>query len=206
VNGMPRRSFDRPLILLGAGGHGRVVAELVTACGGTLLGVCDPSLAEQGTLEWHGLPVLGGDEYLENVKPGEVLLLNGIGMMPGSEVRRSVFQRLSQSGFEFPVLVHRAAWVAGSVVLEPGVQVMAGAVLQPGVTVGSNSIINTGSSVDHDSVIGQHCHIAPGVTLCGDVEVGNHVFVGAGATLIQGVVLGPDVFVKAGKVITRNVV
>lgn len=205
MTGTPLRAFDRPLILLGAGGHGRVVAELATACGGTLLGVCDPSLAEQEVLEWHGLPVLGGDEYLEKVKPGEVFLLNGIGMMPGSKVRRSVFQRLSQSGFEFPVLVHPAAWVAGSAILEPGVQIMAGAVLQPGVIVGRDSIINTGSSVDHDSMIGQHCHIAPGVTLCGDVEVGDHVFVGAGATLIQGVVLAPNVFVKAGKVITRNV-
>ena len=197
---------DRPLILLGAGGHGRVVAELATACGGRVMGVCDPMLAKQGAAVWHDIPVLGGDDYLENVNPSDVLLINGVGMMPGSGVRRTVFDRQRRSGFEFPALVHPAAWVSGSAKLESGVQVMAGAVVQAGVAIGCDSIVNTSSSIDHDSVIGCHCHIAPGVTLCGNVEVGHQSFIGAGATVIQGVCVQPESFIKAGALITRNVV
>ena len=61
---------------------------------------------------------------------------------------------------------------------------MAGAVLQPGVLVGRNTVINTSASIAHDCRVGQHCHIAPGVTLSGGVEVGDNVLIGAGATVI----------------------
>lgn len=201
----PLNLSDRPLVLLGAGGHGRVVAELAMACGGKLLGVCDPALARQGVTVWHGIPVLGGDEYLDAVNPEDVWLLNGLGMVPGDGVRRSVCQRQRKSGFRFPALVHPAAWVASSAALESGAQVMAGAIVQAGVTIGCGSVVNTCSSVDHDSVIGQHCHIAPGVTICGDVTVGDRVFVGAGATVIQGVAIESGAFVRAGALITRDV-
>lgn len=202
---MNRGLSGRPLILLGTGGHGRVVAELATVCGGRLLGVCDPALSREGVAVWRGIPVLGGDEYLETVNTCDVWLLNGVGMMPGKSARRSVYQRMSQSGFQFPALVHPAAWVSDSATLEAGAQIMAGAVVQAGATIGYDSIINTGSTVDHDSVVGRHCHIAPGATLCGDVEVGDQAFVGAGATVIQGVTIGPDTLIRAGTVITRNV-
>jgi len=195
----------RPLILLGAGGHARVVAEAATACGGEIRGICDPSLFEQGVAVWHGIPVLGGDDYLESINPDDVWLLNGVGMMPGNRVRYSVYRRLSQLGFEFPPLVHPASWVSGSATLGLGAQVMAGAIVQPGADIGCGSIINTGSSVDHDSVIGAHCHIAPGATLCGDARVADHAFIGAGATVIQGVSIGAEAFVRAGQVITRDV-
>ncbi|TGN39927.1 acetyltransferase [Marinobacter confluentis] len=195
----------RPSILLGAGGHARVVLELAIACGASVKGVCDPELSGRGVSLWHTVPVLGGDDYLNGVTPEDVWILNGIGMMPGSGVRHSIFQRLSQAGFEFPALTHPAAWVAGSATLEAGAQIMAGAIVQAGVFVGLNTIINTRSSVDHDSLIGSHCHIAPGVTLCGDVQVGDHTFIGAGATVIQSVAVGANAFVKAGQVVTGNV-
>ena len=195
---------DLPLILIGAGGHARVLQELAQASGRQFLGVCDPHLASQGETTWRGLPVLGGDEALEEIDPTSVGLVNGIGQLVGSQARRDLYERLNTAGFTFPPLVHPAAWVACSATLSEGVQVMAGAIVQPDCRVNRNVIINTRASVDHDCVIGQHVHIAPGATLCGGVQVGEGAFIGAGAVIIQGIRVGVGAVVGAGVTLTRD--
>lgn len=195
---------DLPLVMLGAGGHAKVLLSLAHAAGLNVFGVCDPELAQQGRGQWRGIKVLGGDEALEALDPATVGLINGIGQLVGSTGRRRIFERLKAKGFRFPVLVHPAAWVDVSAVLNEGVQVMAGAVIQADVTVGSNSIINTGASLDHDCCLGAHVHVAPGATLCGSVRVHDRAFIASGATLIQGLTVGEDAVVGAGAVLVRD--
>lgn len=194
----------RPHILLGAGGHARVVLGLVQALGWPLLGVCDPGLAQAGVTDWQGCAVLGDDTYLDVADPAGVLLLNGVGLMParGSDLRlrTRLHHRWGTAGFVFPACVHPTAWVAPDVVLSAGVQIMAGAVVQPGCTIGAGSIINTGATVDHDCNIGQEVHIAPGATLCGDISIGDDTFVGAGATVINGLMIGNGAVLAAGAI------
>lgn len=196
----------KPCILIGAGGHARVVQELATLCGASIVGVCDPKFESSAEQRWNGLKVLGGDACLAEVDPKTTLLLNGLGMMPGNAIRKALYSRLSGMGFHFPALVHPFAWVSSGASINDGAQIMAGAVVQPGARVGDNSIINTRSSIDHDTHVGAHCHIAPGVTLCGDVCIGDSSFIGAGATVIQGVVAAPESIIKAGSLTTRDVV
>lgn len=168
------------------------------------MGVCDPRLASQGETTWRGLPVLGGDEALSGIDPASVGLVNGIGQLVGSQVRRDLDERLSAAGFMFSALVHPASWVASSATLAYGVQVMAGAIIQPDSRIDRNVIINTRASVDHDCTIGQHVHIAPGATLCGGVQVGDGAFIGAGAVIIQGIRVGAGSVVGAGVTLTRD--
>ena len=193
---------DRPLILLGAGGHAKVALSLAHAAGRTVIGVCASELAP-GT-DWRGVPVLGGDEALDVIDPAGVQLINGIGMMPGATRRQELFQRLGSRGFSFATICHPRATVDPSARLAAGVQVMAGCVIQPDVAVGDNALLNTGSSVDHDCVIGAHVHIAPGATLCGSVNVGPGVFVGSGATIIQGIAVGAGAVIGAGTTVVRD--
>lgn len=195
---------DLPLVMLGAGGHAKVLLSLVQAAGLSVFGVCDPELARQGCDRWRGVKVLGGDESLDALDPAAVGLINGIGQLVGSTGRRRIFERLKAKGFRFPVLVHPAAWVDASAVLNEGVQVMAGAVIQADVIVGSNSIINTGASLDHDCCLGEHVHVAPGATLCGSVRVYDRAFIASGATAIQGLTVGEDAVVGAGAVLVRD--
>lgn len=195
---------DRPLILLGAGGHAKVSLALALACGRRVVGVCAPELAAAGFPTWRDLPVLGDDAALERLDPDTTGLLNGIGQLVGSQSRQDVFQRLRGRGFRFPALVHPSAWVDGSCRLEEGVQIMAGAVLQPDVRIGENCIINTRAGIDHDCCIGNHVHIAPGATLCGAVRVADGAFVGSGATVIQGLTIGAGAVVAAGAVLVRD--
>ncbi|MEX3772195.1 acetyltransferase [Pseudomonas sp. MYb118] len=194
----------KPLVILGAGGHAKVLLALVQSLGLDVLGVCDPVLAEQGAGLWRGIAVLGGDAALEALDPDSVELVNGLGQLVGSAGRANLFQRLKLQGFRFPVLVHPTAWVDSSATLQEGVQVMAGAVIQADVVIGANSIINTRAGVDHDCRLGVDVHVAPGATLCGSVRVADRAFIGSGATVIQGLNVGMEAVVGAGATLTRN--
>lgn len=189
-------------ILLGGGGHGRVVRALAEALGWRLVGLCDPGLPAGS--DWHGLPVLGDDSALAAQDPGAVALLNGIGRMPGQTGRRRLQEALAAKGFAFPPLVHPAAWVAPDTRLGPGAQVMAGAVVQPGCSIGAGAIVNTRAGIDHDGTLGADVHIAPGATLCGRVSVGDGAFIGAGATVIQGCRIGAGAMVAAGVTVAAD--
>lgn len=193
-----------PLVLLGAGGHARVLAALARAAGHTLLGVCDPKLAAEGISRWADLDVLGDDSVLDWLPPDRVALVLGIGQLAKDNLRQRLYASWRARGYDFPALVHPSAWIAPGVVLDDGVQVMAGVVIQPGCAIGENSIVNTRAGVDHDCRIGRDVHVAPGATLCGTVTVEDGAFIGAGATVIQGLRIGARAVVGAGVTLVRD--
>ncbi|MHC8396062.1 acetyltransferase [Pseudomonas sp. LB3P93] len=195
---------QKPLVILGAGGHAKVLLSLVQSAGFDVLGVCDPVLADQAGGQWRGISILGGDSALDALDPGSIELVNGLGQLVGGTGRKKVFQRLSARGFRFPVLVHPLAWVDATARLAEGVQVMAGAIIQADVVIGANSIINTRAGIDHDCRLGEDVHVAPGATLCGSVQVENGAFIGSGATVIQGLTVATAAVVGAGATLTRN--
>ncbi|MEE1888721.1 acetyltransferase [Pseudomonas carassii] len=193
-----------PLVILGAGGHAKVLLSLARALCLEIQGVCDPQLHHSGLRQWRGLPVLGDDAALNQIPPGSVLLVNGIGQTVGGAARRKLYEQFSGQGYRFATLVHPSAWVDPDAVLGEGVQVMAGAVVQADSHIGLNTIINTRAAVDHDCRVGRHVHIAPGATLCGAVTVADRSFVASGATIIQGIDIGEDAVVGAGAVVVRH--
>jgi sugar O-acyltransferase (sialic acid O-acetyltransferase NeuD family) len=194
-----------PLVLIGAGGHAKVVLSLALALDRSVVGVCDPVLARNGVTHWRGLRVLGNDDDLATTSPEHFELVNGIGQLPRStNVRQRVHERFKRQGFKFPVLVHPAAWVDPSAMLAAGAQIMAGAVLQADVTVGESSIVNTGARIDHDCRIGKHVHVAPGAVLCGGVEVGDFAFLAASCTLHPNIRIGEGALVASGAVVSRS--
>lgn len=195
----------QPVVMLGAGGHAKVLLALSQACGQPVAGVCDPQLSKAGAAVWRGIPVLGGDEALDGIDPQAFGLINGIGQLPKQSTRQRLYESCREKGFAFPSLVHPYAWVAEDVTLSDGVQVMAGVVIQPACVIGMNTIINTRASVDHDCRIGSHVHIAPGAVLCGSVGIDDGVYIGAGATIIQGISIGRGAIAGAGVVCVRNV-
>lgn len=203
---MPRPEKALPLVLLGAGGHARVLLALLRAGGHSVLGVCDPGLARAGVSEWRGLPVLGGDDAVAGLEPAAVALVNGIGQLVGGNARLALSQSMRARGFRFPALVHPAAWVDPDARLDDGVQVMAGAIVQADAEIGADCIINTRAGVDHDCRLGMNVHVAPGATLCGGVTIGDGAFIGAGATVIQGLRVGAGAVLGAGTVLVRDLV
>lgn len=194
----------RPVIVVGGGGHARVVIEALRCAGATIVGVVDPQAAVARGLP-GGIAYLGGEEALRDWAPARVRLANGIGAVGRPTARMTAFERLAAAGYQFATVVHPSAVVATDVGLGPGAQIMAGAVLQPGCVIGAGAIVNTRAAIDHDCVIGRHCHVAPGAVLSGAVRVGDRSFVGAGATVIQGIEIGSDVVVAAGTTVFKNI-
>ncbi len=191
-----------PLIVIGAGGHARVLIDALRAARRDILGVVDPKMASGAGP--FGLKVLGGDEAIGQHQPAHVHLVNGIGGIGSTGPRDEVFRRFKARGYTFATVVHPSAVVSEFAALQEGAQVMAGCVVQCGATIGANSIVNTRASVDHDCKIGQSVHIAPGVTLSGTVIVGDGSHIGTGACVIQGIRIGRDCLVAAGAVVYRD--
>jgi sugar O-acyltransferase (sialic acid O-acetyltransferase NeuD family) len=195
---------SKPVLVIGGGGHGRVVLDTLHLCGVAVRGICDPALP-CGDLGPFGVRVLGNDEAVAGFDPKEVDLVNGVGSIESTVARRQVFETFSTRGYRFAVVVHPSAIVAADVALAEGAQVMAGAIIQPGTTIGRNAIINTGARIDHDCRIADHVHIAPGATLSGGVMVGEGTHIGVAAAVIQSVKLGRNCMIGAGAVVTRDV-
>jgi sugar O-acyltransferase (sialic acid O-acetyltransferase NeuD family) len=204
MNGIFSATNPLPLILLGTGGHAKVVVALLQALGRRIAGVCDPSLAAAGTQEWRGFALLGDDSDLARYAPDDYELAMGIGISPGSNLRSERYKTFTALGYRFPTLIHPGALIDKSVVVAEGAQVMAGVIVQPDVQIGYNTILNTGARIDHDCYIGDHVHIAPGALLCGGVCVSDETFIGASATLLPLVKTGRCCFVAAGSTLARD--
>jgi len=194
-----------PVIILGAGGHAKVLIDVLHASRAVIAGIVDsePALAGSSLLS---VPVLGNDDILTDFSPSEVQLVNALGSVGLPTKRRQLFERFKGMGYFFATVVHPSAVVALDVELGEGTQIMAGAVVQPGCRIGINSIINTRVSVDHDCIIGDHVHIAPGVTLSGGVKVGAGSHIGTGVTVIHGISIGIGCLLSAGSVVIRDVI
>ncbi len=188
--------------IIGAGGHGRVIAAALDACGIRPAGFIEADKAKFGTII-DGIPVLAEEEVIGEGKP--LSLVNGVGSTSSVAVRHEVFERFAAHGHRFMTVVHPSATVAKTAAIGEGTLVMAGAIVQPGARIGVNVIINTGAIVDHDCHIGDHCHIAPGSVLSGGVRVGTRSHVGTGATIIEGIQIGSGVLVGAGSMIIRDI-
>lgn len=196
--------MKKPVLILGAGGHAKVLVDALIQSGSEIVGIADADSSLVGT-KLLGVPVLGGDEIINNFPQSEILLVNGLGSVRVTVKRKDFFNFYRTLGYDFATVIHPSAIIASDVVIGEGVQIMAGVVIQPGCQIGCNTIINTSSSVDHDCLIGENVHIAPGVTLSGGVRIGQESHVGTGATVIQGISIGTHSLVGAGAVVVRDV-
>lgn len=192
------------IIVIGGGGHARVLVDALYCQGVTVLGFTDaePEKARQAILE---VRCLGGDDAVLQFKPNEVQLINGLGSVRETSRRQRLFDSFKKMGYTFFSVIHPSAVVAKDVKLGEGAQIMAGAVIQTGSYIGMNTIVNTKASVDHDCVLGEHVHLAPGVTLSGEVKIGTGVHVGTGATIIHGIDIGRNSLIGAGSLVIRDV-
>lgn len=193
-----------PVIVLGCGGHARVLIEAIILAGDKILGVTDPKPERELKIP-SGIPFLGNDDDVLKYPNSSVLLVNGLGSVSDTSLHTSVYRHFKAKGYGFATVMHPSAVIASDVAIGEGAQIMAGVVIQNGTWIGHNVIVNTRASVDHDCIISPHAHVAPGVTLSGGVEVGEGTHIGTGATVIQGVRIGPRSVIGAGAVVVKDV-
>ncbi|RDJ25199.1 hexapeptide transferase [Bosea caraganae] len=189
-----------PLVILGAGGHGRVVHELVSALGGfSIVGFLDIGV-QQSSL--HRSPILGGDDLLPQLWSQGVR--HAFVALGQNRLRQQVGAKVRALNFGQPCLVHPSAFVAPSARLGDGALVMARAVLGTDAALGEHAILNTGAIVDHDGMLADACHVAPGCALAGQVTVGARTLVGVGSSVRPGITIGADVVIGAGSAVVSD--
>jgi UDP-perosamine 4-acetyltransferase len=191
------------VVLIGAGGHGRVVLDILRA-GGLHKPVgfldADPQLTGQTV---GGLPVLGQLNLLPKLKAQKV---KGVIISIGdNHPRRQYFRKVSEQGFEVISAIHPASYVSPTAKLGKNVVVAAGAVISTDAQIGNSVIVNTSAVVDHECEIGEAVHICPSATLAGRVSVGDESFIGMGCNIIQCLKIGSHAVIGAGAVVIEDV-
>lgn len=189
-----------PVVVLGAGGHAKVVIELLRAGGHEVFGVLDADPTPRAVV---GAQVIGDDSKLDELKAqGVARAFIAIG---DNGLRLRLGRKAQKAGFELVNAISPAACVSPSARLGVGIAIMAGAVINAETDLGDLAIINTGAVVDHDGIIGEAAHIAPGCALAGDVTVGQRAFLGVGTSVIPGRRIGDDVVIGAGACVVHDI-
>lgn len=193
--------MNKPLIILGNGGHASVLTEILLEQEYKILGFTTPTCEHNH----FGLNHLGTDEVIYKYNSSEVDLVLGLGMLKPTSVREKIFLHFKEKGYSFNSVIHPSAVISPSAQLAEGVQIMAGAIIQTCTTIADNTIVNTGAIIDHDGQIGAHVHIAPGTKISGAVQVGDSTHIGTGTTIIQGIHIGEKCLIGAGAVVVKNI-
>jgi sugar O-acyltransferase (sialic acid O-acetyltransferase NeuD family) len=191
---------------LGAGGHAKVVIEILRLVGGyELIGLLDENPKLWGT-RLSEVNVLGADALLpELYQQGARGFFIGLGSVGDSTPRQRLYEEARRAGFDGACAIHPRAIVSASAEIGDGPTVMAGAVINADAHIGDNVIINSGAIVEHDCLVGSHVHIATGARLAGGVRVDQGAHIGLGASVKQGITIGRYAIVGAGAVVVRDV-
>ena len=182
------------ILVYGAGGHARVVSDILSCAGLPLFGFID-EIPSCGMLD--GFPVFNSTDPIW-LKLNDFRFVVAVG---DNRSRASIFESLVTRGGIPLTILHPNAIVSRKAVIGPGTVIMAGAIVNAGAEVGNNCILNTGCSVDHDCRLGDHVHLCPGVRLAGSVRVGTHTMLGTGCCVVPGQNIGCGTTVGAGAVV-----
>ena len=190
------------LLVYGASGHGKVVADIGRSAGFALAGFLDDDPAKEGS-SFFGARVLGWKRLaFQRGAWADAVVALGIG---DNAARERCFERLGAADWEVATLVHGSAIVAPSARVGAGSVVMALVAVNPDAVVGEGAILNTGAVVEHDCTLGRFVHLSPNAALGGNVSIGDRTHMGLGAVALPGVRIGSDVRVGAGAVVNRDV-
>lgn len=195
--------MNKPLLVIGGGGHAKVLVELLLKGNEKIIGIVAPQRAD--SLVFKEITSYESDERILDFDPTQILLVNGIGAMPGNNYREMLFNSYKRKGYSFFTIVSPDAVVSEYAVLAEGVQILNGVMVNADAKIGENTILNTGSIIEHDCIIGANNHIAPGATLSGSVTTGNRVHIGTGASIIQNVNIASDSLIAAGAIVNKSI-
>lgn len=183
------------VILIGGGGHAKVVLDCVQSSGGQVVGFLDDGIDAGTTI--LGVPVLGTIHDYQNYLQYQFLIAIG-----NNGIRRRIAQSLKVDWY---TAVHSSAVVSPYANIGAGTVVMPNAVINAGARVGAHCIINTGAVVEHDNRIADYVHISPAAALGGTVSVGEATHVGIGASVRNNICICANSVIGAGAVVVKNI-
>lgn len=193
-----KTTLKKPVAIVGYSGHAYVIIDIFLNAGRLVTAYCD---SEEKSLNPYHLNYLGKEsEVIHKLRAYDFFACVG-----HNGIREKIHTQLSKVLGDPINAIHPSAVISASVTMGEGVMIAANATLNPLVQLGKGVICNTSSSIDHECVIGDFCHIAPGVVLCGNVQVGKSTFIGANSVVRQGIVIGNNVTIGAGTVVVKDI-
>lgn len=196
--------MSKPVLVLGSGGHASVILEILIQLNCKIMGVVSKEKPSNLGV-FKGLKWYESDDDILSFDPSKVLLVNGIGSVPGNELRSEIFERFKFLNYKFMTIISKKSIVSKYAKISEGVQILNGVIVNANAKIDENTILNTGSIIEHDCVIGKHNHIAPGVTLSGTVITGNYVHIGTGASLANNLKIADNSVIGCGVSIVKDV-
>jgi len=189
------------IYIIGAGGHGRVILDILKVAKKKVKGFIDNDKKLKGK-KVKGIPIIGPISVLKSLVRKNNGFVIGIG---NNSSRERIYKKAKQCGATIVSAIHPKAVISPDVIIGEGVVVMAGVVINTGSVIGNNVCINTSASVDHDNKIGDHAHVYPGARLTGGVKIGMLSYVGTAAAVLPYLTVGKNVVIGPGAVVKKNV-
>jgi len=187
------------LIIIGAGGHGKVAADVALSMGCYReIEYIDDNYEHN---KCYGYPVIGDCSVIDKYTDGAQFFV-AIG---NSKTRQEKMELLERSGAEIATLVHSSAVIGKDVTLGKGTIVMPGTVINAEAEIGEGVIINTGSTIDHECNIDEYTHISVGANIAGQVVIGKHSMIGAGSVIINNISICDECIIGAGAVVIKDI-
>lgn len=194
--------MNKNVVIIGASGHGKVIADIIIKSGDNVIGFLDDNFNLQNKKVFLDKTVIGLVSNCEAIqeKNQEYLFVVGIG---DNYIRKEIFGKYR---LNYYTAVHPSAIISNQVQIGEGTVIMANAVVNANTNIGTNCIINTGSIVEHDNIIEDNVHISPNATLCGTVKVGKLTHIGANVTIKNNIKICSECIIGAGAVVVKNIV
>lgn len=193
--------MNKPLILVGGGGHCKSVIDVAESAGYTILGILDkPEEVGKKVLDYD---IIGVDDDISNyVDKAEFIIT--VGFIKNPALRIKLYNKVLEAGGKFATLIASTAHVSKYARLGMGTVDMHQAMINAGAIIGNNVIINTFANIEHDAIIGNQCHISTGSMINGECNVGERVFIGSSSVLSNGIDVGNDTIVGAGTIVIKS--
>ena len=192
--------MQKKVIIIGAGGHARVIADIIKKSNDEIIGFLDDNVEIQGRTIFDGKKVLGDTSEKSVKKYSDCYFIIGIG---SNRIRRIISEKYPN--IKWYTAIHPSSIIGSDVSIKEGTVIMAGTVINTGTVVGKHCIVNTSSSLDHDNILEDYVHISPGSHLAGTVKISEGTWIGAGVTVINNITIGKNNVIGAGATVVRNV-
>ena len=190
--------MSKDVIIIGAGGHAKVIADIIYKSGDNLIGFLDDNLANKGKEIYLGKKVIGTTKDIEIYNKNYFII--GIG---NNSIRKKIN---NENNLKLYTAIHPSAIIAEDVKIGTGSVIMAGVVINPGTVIGKNCIINTSSSLDHDNLLEDYVHISPGAHLAGTVTIKEGTWICTGAIVKNNITIGKNNIIGAGGVVIKDII
>ncbi|MCQ8877372.1 NeuD/PglB/VioB family sugar acetyltransferase [Pseudoalteromonas shioyasakiensis] len=194
---------EKPIILLGAGGHASVIVDILKMQQSNIAGVIALSAPERTI--FSDVKTYFNDADLTRFSINSYDVVVAVGPQPNKNNRLNIIDKVTRIGYAFRQVISHHSVISNYVLLNEGVQVLPGAVINAGAKIGQHVVVNSRAVIEHDCTVGNFSHIAPSAVLCGGVELGENVYVGAGAVILPGIKVGSQAVIGAKALVDKDV-